>query len=478
MNALADAARILGNIVAMGPQFIGLDADLTPPGMETGGGGESLAATVTGMTGSLGGMFSSRTILKGIDLTASPIVKWERDIIRSPGYKASNFRQWVHNNVTYQASARSQVANAGVTLDLDPDTNREIKSPGANTTPVANIIPWTITVVGYMEWLLGLAPPSDGADLESGSRQFAELAEQLKVAFPNQNWRGTASEAYGEFAATLQETALQLAKLDAEFADVVKSQGEWVGHMRLGFGILTNILTAAIFVEVALRMAWSINGDAIAKVFAITVSGLAITLALGMLSTAAGLSVEHAKKADELTSRYETLVQAATAKSTVSDFQAISNSMSGGAGAAPSPRAARGHDTPTAYRTNTDDTAAQTTPSTTTAAAGTLPFALPTVTMPTLAQVATMSGQSARVSGQLAQHVNLFNQAMGQVQQIAQMAQQNQPAPPPAPDAETATDVNAETGEDTDAAAGSPDGQRAPVAQTQSAPQPGGERIL
>ncbi|MEE6178198.1 EspA/EspE family type VII secretion system effector [Mycobacterium sp. 050134] len=321
MNALADAARIIGNLATLGSQFIGLDADLTPPGLDSGGGGESLAAGVTGMTGSIGGMLSSRAILNGLKRPAFKLAAWDRNRVNKLAQisKWEKSQKWLHNNIIYDAAKRSDLAYRGKLLRIDPDSDAEIRTKAANTSPVVNILPWTISVVGYMEWLLGLSPPEDGGDLVSGSQRFAVLAGQLQSARPNQDWQGTGSQAYGEFGAALQETALKLATLDAEFADVVKSQGEWVTHMRLGFGILVNILTAAIFVEVAIRMTWWQGaGEVIAKIFAITVSGLAITVALGMLSTAAGLSVEHAKKADELTSRYQALMPPAASESMVS----------------------------------------------------------------------------------------------------------------------------------------------------------------
>ncbi|MEE6176886.1 EspA/EspE family type VII secretion system effector [Mycobacterium sp. 050134] len=358
-----------------------------------------------------------------------------------------------------------------------------------------DLISWTYVAVEFLNLTTGFIPPYEGAGLNTGSKTFAELSQLLRSAVPGETWDGSGSDAYAQLSATLQQLAVTAAELDAKFADAVEDQAKWITHYRLGFGLLKDLLVAAMVIEWLLTyLEPGPAGQLKAKAFAVAVAVAGIATATGFIATLVACSFDARAKAEDLTNQYRDLLPqidqkgrlaqpsvANAAESAVSDFEGISNSMSGSAGSAPSPRAFRAAQGPAAYRTNTDDTAAQTTPSTTTAAAGIASFALPTVTMPTLAQVTTMSGQSARISGQLAQHVNLFNQAMGQVQQIAQMAQQNQPAPPPAPDAETATDVNAETGEDTDAAAGSPDGQRAPVAQTAPGTppaQPRGEQML
>ena len=62
-------------------------------------------------------------------------------------------------------------------------------------------------------------------------------------------------------------------------------------------------------------------------------------------------------------------------------------------------------------------------------------------TMPTLAQVSAMSGQTPKLSGQLSQHANLVNQAVGQMQRLAQMGRQGQGDAAPAEEAALAGGV-------------------------------------
>ncbi|MEE6178196.1 EspA/EspE family type VII secretion system effector [Mycobacterium sp. 050134] len=445
---MAQAASVLGAIAGLGGEITGPGAN--QDGIAGSFGPENIAASAAGGAADLGMLASW-----GGPKTVYALM-------------GTQFRQ----------STLSKLGKAGVQR-LDQATN---------------ITSWTYTVVEMMELTTGLGPPNEGDNLEDGSAEFTKLHQLLLSAIPDNEWQGSGSDAYAQLSATLQKLAVTTAELDTKLADIVRGHAEWVNHIRLGFALLKDLLFAAIVIEITMAFTLpSPTGSILARAVAVAVAG--IGAATGLIATLVSCSFDAGAKAEDLMNQYNELLYqtgqkgrlaqtsaATSTESTVADFNAISNSMPGGAGAAPSPRAARGHDTPTAYRTNTEDTALTVTQSkTTTGGAGTSSFTLPTITLPTLAQVATMSGQSARISGQLAQHVNLFNQAMGQVQQIAQMAQQNQPAPPPAPDTETVTDVNAETGEDTDAAAGSPDGQRAPVEQTAPGAPPaqrGGERIL
>jgi hypothetical protein len=101
--------------------------------------------------------------------------------------------------------------------------------------------------------------------------------------------------------------------------------------------------------------------------------------------------------------------------------------------------------------------------------------------MPSLAQVSAMSGQGAKLSGQLSQHSNLVNQAMGQIQQMAQMGQQGQGAAAPAEEA--APEEGALVADVEGADAGTATAERAPVeaapGSAQYSPKPGpAERIL
>ncbi|MEE6178173.1 EspA/EspE family type VII secretion system effector [Mycobacterium sp. 050134] len=455
MSIFADAARTLAAIAGLSGQFAG--SNLSDRGYSGGYSPETIAASLASGGADLG-MLAKQPIQSLVG-----------------------------------RGARYLNSRGVIKLPTDNFTGRLYSKGAGDSLKFTSIISWTYTVVEMLELTTGFGPAYEGDALKDGSKAFAELSQLLHSAVPDKTWQGSGSEAYAQLSAALQQLAIATAGLDTKLADAVKGHAELVNHMRLGFGLLKDLLFAAMVIEMLIAFIPAPVGPTVAKAFAIAVAAAGIATATAFIATLVSNSFEAGAEAEDLMNQYNELLYqtgqkgqltqtsaATSAESTVSDFQAISNSMS--AGSAPSPHAFRAAEGPTAYRTNTEDTALTVTQSkTTTGGAGTSSFTLPTITLPTLAQVSTMSGQSARISGQLAQHVNLFNQAMGQVQQIAQMAQQNQPAPPPAPDTETATDVNAKTGEDTDAAAGSPDGQRAPVEQTApGAPpaQPRGERIL
>jgi EspA/EspE family len=404
MNAIADAARILSNLGSLGSQFLGLDANLTPPGMDSGGSGEYLAASVTGMTGSLGGMLSSRQIVGGIWKGVDSVATLDRNrvgrIKDNARFEAAYEK---HTKNLYLPGLKVKTAYAGGLIEDGS------KITGAQSA-VTNILPWAISVVGYLEYLLGFGPPCDGADLVSGAQQFGGLAEQLTSALPHEDWQGDASQAYASQVVTLQGIAQAIANSDLRLAEIVENQAEWVTHMRLGFGILLNILTAAVVVEVALRIFLApVGGEAWAKAWAISVSALAITIALGMLTALTILSAENAQEADSVTSDLAQQVVAATAvqltgnpladtdvsaaaQSRFSDFEAISTGMSGGfAGPgyvqpAPEYRRTSAGETPNRAQ-GEDATQDEGNP----------------LTMPTLGALIRMSGQTGDNSGQHSQ---------------------------------------------------------------------------
>ena len=304
-----------------------------PPTSDSGGGGEYRAASVTGMTGNVGSMLSSRQILAGMFNPADFITKYDRD---KGVQKAFNEARWEkHSKYLYNPTRRLQIASTG---------DEALKSKGATGKGV-NILPWTASIVGYLELLTGFGPPNEGNDLKVGAQQWSTLRDELGSAAPNEDWQGEAARAYAGQVAALQAIAQTLADLDGQLAGIVADQAEWVTHIRLGFGILLNTLTAAIVVEVVLRIALAYvpGGPMWATGWAILASSLAIAAALGMLGTLIGFSVTNANDADRVTSEFDQLAKAAAqmagestagsvvsaaSQSRVSDFHALSNGTS------------------------------------------------------------------------------------------------------------------------------------------------------
>lgn len=305
MSIISDALRMLSNLANFGSHFIGLDTNLTPPTSDTVGGSEYLAASVTGMTGGLGSSLTSRQILTGMFEPADFITKYDRDKgVRT----AFNDARWQkHSKYLYDPTRRLQIARDG-----DIAANLKGATKGFSGAAV-NILPWTASIVGYLELLTGFGPPNEGSDLEVGAELWGALQQQLESAVPDEGWQGEASAAYTAQLAALQDIAQTLAGLDRELAEIVANQAEWVTHIRLGFGILLNLLTAAIAIEVVLRIALAyVPGGALwASGWAIAASSLAMAAALGMLGALIGLSVENGNKADDVASDFERLGAAA-----------------------------------------------------------------------------------------------------------------------------------------------------------------------
>ncbi|WP_156349407.1 MULTISPECIES: EspA/EspE family type VII secretion system effector [unclassified Mycobacterium] len=317
MSIVADALRMLTNLGNFGSQFIGLDAKLTPPTSDTDGGSEYLAASVTGMTGGLGSSFTSRQILGGVYKATDFVTQYDRN--KGVRTNFSDARWAKHTKYLYNPNDRVQTALRG-----KPGFN--VANPMQGRTGAAvNILPWTASVVGYLELLTGFGPPNEGNDLKAGAELWGALHEQLKSAIPREGWEGEASDAYAAQVALLRDIAQTMAGLDGQLAEIVANQAEWVTHFRLGFGILLNLLTAAIAIEVVLRIALAYvpGGPAWAVGWAIAASSLAMAAALGMLGALTGISVENRNKADHLTSEIERLGAAAAQIAVESTAQSV-----------------------------------------------------------------------------------------------------------------------------------------------------------
>ncbi len=419
--AIGQAASIIAALLGLSQQGAGLGLDLS--GWSANGGAESNAATWTSVGGDLGAI-----------------------AFRLGGPKAVS---------KLAANMPASVQNTIRGNLLGPNKATFAKS--------LSIIAWTMTAVDIAELTTGFGSPYQGDNLKAGSQHFAAVVEQLKSATPGEGWQGLSSEKYAGQDTTLGDVAQQLADLDLKLAALVKNQAEPVDHVRLGFGILKDLLVAAMVVEILIMFTVPAPAGPVAsKVFAITVAVLGIGAALAFIGVLVGYSLANGMQADLLTAQYEKLTQTAqlpgntdaklpvstVAETTFSTFkdtsagQPLMSAMpdaskepagdgasadaSDGAPAnesAPLSALAAEGETPGDGSPEEPDTPDETTPST------------PAFTMPTLAQLAQMSGQAAKLTGHASQHMNLFNQAMGQVQQIAQMAQQGQGAAAPAEEA-------------------------------------------
>jgi len=331
---LAAAGRLLANLISLGHNFAGVDGP-----QANFGSGEYLAASVHSMSADV------------------------------------------------MAAGLSGLAVAAPRIDSMSLTRRVADS--SRLSPIL----WTLSVVQVLELLTGFGPPDAGEDLQAGSQQFTALAEQLKKTRPDGSWQGSGSAGYGDSNTSLTGLAHQLADLDSQLADIVKDQAEWVTHIRLGFGLLKDLLVAAFINELRMKFTIWPDGPELAYAFAIKVSILGIVIATGMLVVLEVAADANGKKMDAVTTQYDQVAANAVQKdATVAQphmVAAAQSAVSSFEGA-----------------THGDGTTAEVTPS----------------TIPTLAQVIRWSGQDADVSEPAAQQMNLANEITAQIRQRIPMA--------------------------------------------------------
>lgn len=317
MSAFAAAAKILTSLAALGQQGTGLGLDTSGwSGSEPGA--EGYAATATNTVGDIGFLAAP--------FTGKMILSYFKSL-----------------PLTSRMNLTSQMGGAEGAKEFAKGLS---------------IISWTITAVQLLQLTTGFGTPYDGASLKTGSQQFTTLAGQLKSALPDSGWEGTASEAYADVDTTLQNVSQQMASLDSQLADLMKNQADWVTHMHLAFGILNDVLLAALVVEVILTLTVPAPaGPVAAKIFAIAVASLGIAAAVSLLGTLLGFSIENGKTADALAASYSQLasgivqndsvaaaqtVVASQSTSAVSGFGAISAGLSGPSVVAVAPPAGAG----------------------------------------------------------------------------------------------------------------------------------------
>ena len=420
MSILIDAARLIGNVGVLGRNVFG------PNGLQVPyqGSVENQAASLTSTFGDFGG-FLAGGLRIGVGLDMELMAR----------NLSPKFGRVVH-----------------------PDDLAKLEKAGP-TTSMGSFILWTLTVVEALELTMGFGPPHEGGDLEAGSAQFTAICEQLVSAVPDEHWQGSASQAYADQARALHALAKTMAELDLKLAEIVKNQADWVTHMRLGFGILKNLLFAAFVMYWAIMLTLPNPANIYAaKAFEIAVCLAGITATVGMLGTLIGFSTDNGLKADAVTVDYlEAAAGAMPSGTPMAGIQVpgvqgttVSGFAYASAGSASMPLlsaapdvsnvAAGGGDSegeraPLSALTaqgETNGDAAPEIPATPQASATTT-LASAVFAMPTLGQLAPW--QTAKPSGNVTPHAKIVEQAKGQIQQLAQMARRAQEEAAPDRDA-------------------------------------------
>ena len=340
---------------------------------------------------------------------------------------------------------------------IDPKSvagQQNLKGKGPTATWIVDVCMIGVTIIDLMN---GLLVPIAGAEITSGKGQFALVGEKLLGATPDErDWSGEAATGYTNQNKALQDLITKIQDIDTRMAETIKAQAEQVNQAHkicaltnLGLVIAQGIgLALYLFPPAPLGPALSFKF----QILAAAAATIAVLTGEGILI---GQSQSHANAFNGLKGEYDGVKSEAEAikggfakievkgaeetASAATNFKAISDGLSEYT-APPSvvklvDEAGNESERELVSALIEDTPAASTTPTPTPDGATPAPE-VPAFTPPTLAQVTAASSQATKLSGQASQHMNLFNQAMGSVQQLASMGQQGgQGAAPPAEEA-------------------------------------------
>lgn len=353
-----------------------------------------------------------------------------------------------------------------------------------------SIIAYTYSAVEVLELTTGFGPPNQGTELEAGAAVLTRLSEQLQAARPDERWQGSASQGYADVDTALRQTAVRMAELDMQLAGLVKHHAEVVDRMRLAFGELKSLLFTAILIELALLHLPPPAGPTASKSFAAVAAATGMSAAVTLIGVLVDSSVATGRHTRELTSGYRELI-AGTAQFTMSGLSRVSTSsaspVSSGestaadtstpSGSAGSPPVARlnesfgGHsdhriapDAANAVGQTSAGAGLQTPHPLFAHAQPAAPTGTPiAVTMPTLAQLRSMSSQHTKPTGELSDPAALTNHALARLQQPTPHDEQDQQTARPARHTDIEYQTQPAAISQPSAAPGATAAQRAPI---------------
>ncbi|MBY0442771.1 MAG: hypothetical protein K2Q25_11675 [Mycobacteriaceae bacterium] len=281
-----EAAEILATLLAVGQQFAFADnSDF--------GNGENLASS---MTSAGSGLFTGAAQYRAFAKSAAPkkVRFGEPQICEIPECDEAE-----------RLARNAQLDEEGSLRPLKPaPTKDEVAPLGIFDDPSAVIL-MALAVVQILELMTGFGPAHEGDALTAGADKFDALAQQWRAMCPDSSWHGSSAQAFSDRISEMCGSAQNMADLDHKLAIQVKNQADWVTHISLGFGILTNVLVAAyLYVQWLLydpkNILFSLD-------FARLVAYFGIVIAIGMIVTLACRSGACAEKVDRLAREYEKL---------------------------------------------------------------------------------------------------------------------------------------------------------------------------
>lgn len=141
-----------------------------------------------------------------------------------------------------------------------------------------------ILVVGVLDGLDGLAPPTEGDDFTDGSRNWDHLDASMDYVQADSNqWSGTAADNYNTQIAQLKSQLGELSDLDSKMQDAISAHADTVRQMHDVIDGLLIGLFAARIAATAARFAGP-EGKAISIAIQIAAVVAAVPTAVGMAS--------------------------------------------------------------------------------------------------------------------------------------------------------------------------------------------------
>ncbi|OBA71717.1 hypothetical protein A5641_10415 [Mycobacterium sp. 1554424.7] len=150
---------------------------------------------------------------------------------------------------------------------------------------------------GGSAWKGSPTNPFQGDCFESGSRDFTDVADLLRMAVP-QSWQGAAADAYTTANSALITQAQTMTDLDREMEKLVKDHAECVSQTQLGIGIEQDVLIAVYPMIVFLESNYYTFFKA--RTAAIAVSAAAVGAAVALLSWCLGTSIQTQQAVNRL----------------------------------------------------------------------------------------------------------------------------------------------------------------------------------
>ncbi|WP_142404447.1 EspA/EspE family type VII secretion system effector [Mycobacterium shigaense] len=224
----------------------------------------------------------------------------------------------------------------------------------ARTNPWAAEVPiieWGIVAITVFEYSLGLGDATKGIEFDNGRSKLDAPMKDLKAAFPDTRWEGSAADEYANQNQAQLDRVTMMRDQDKAMMDILTAEVAQLTEIRRAIAGIKDGLTGCIFVALLIK---AYGSEASCLVFQKVVTAAAITAtvsAIGYMEFFSG--TETRPKVKKVVEEYDKIIAemksylltsqtissaltATGAKSTVSDFRTVTG-PSGTPGAPPPP---------------------------------------------------------------------------------------------------------------------------------------------